>query len=111
MILQQSLLAQAQLPVHASESATYTASSGDVLITQIILCNTGSTTVTVRISLTNAGASSTAAVNRIFHELSITGQETMMLNPDLFMPSGYKLWGSASTGSVVNMVITGIIES
>lgn len=110
MILQQSLLTQAQLPVHASESATFTASA-DTLITQIILCNTGASTLTVRISLTNSGASSTAAVNRIFHELSLTAQETIMLNPDLFVPSGYKLWASASTGSTVNIVITGVVES
>jgi hypothetical protein len=110
MELVQSLLTQAQLPVHASESATITASA-DTLVTQIILCNTSSSTVTVRISLTNSGASSTAAANRIFHELSMTAQETIMLTPDLFVPSGYKVWASASTGNVVNAVFTGIVES
>jgi hypothetical protein len=110
MQLAQSLLTQAQLPIHASESATVTASA-DTLVTQIILCNTSASTVTVRISLTNSGASSTSAANRIFHELSMTAQETIMLMPDLFVPSGYKVWASASTGSVVNAVFTGVVSS
>ena len=111
MQLVQSQLVMAQLPIHASESAVYTASSGDVLVTQIILCNTSASTVTVRISLTDSGSSSTTSANRIFHELSMTAQETIMLMPDLFVPSGYKIWASASTGNVVNAVLTGIIES
>lgn len=110
MDLVQSQLVMAQLPIHASESATFTATA-DTLVTQIILCNTGSVTATVRISLTNAGASSTTAANRIFHELSMTGQETIMLTPDLFVPSGYKIWASANVGATVNAVLTGIVES
>ena len=110
MDLVQSQLAMTQVPVHASEAASFTASA-DTLVTQIILCNTSSSTVTMRISLTNSGASSTTAASRIFHELSLTGQETIMLMPDLFVPSGYKIWTSASTGNVVNIVLTGIVES
>jgi len=109
--LAQTQLVQAQLPIHASEAATYTASGGTVLVTQIILCNTSASTVTVRISLTNDGASSTTAANRIFHELSMTAQETIMLMPDLLVPSGHKVWASASTGNVINAVLTGIIDS
>lgn len=99
-------------PVDATEEAIYTVpSSTTTIIKQIMLCNTHTSTVTVHVALTNSAASSTSASDRILNSFSISSNETTMIAMSLVMTAGEKLWASASSDDVVNIVVVGVEES
>lgn len=99
-------------PVDATEEVIYTVPSATTtIIKQIILCNTSGSAVTVNISVTNSGASSTTAANRIFNSFSVSSNETTLAAMSLVMEAGEKLWANASSDDVVNAIVVGIEES
>jgi hypothetical protein len=96
-------------PIDATEEVIYSVPTGETLIiTQIVLCNTHSAGVTVNLSITNSAATSTTAANRIFNSMSLASNETMMIASDMYLDTGDKLWASASSDDVVNILITGV---
>ena len=96
-------------PIDATEESIHQVPTGETLIiTQLILCNTHSAGVTVNLSITNSAATSTTAANRIFNSMSLDANETMMIASDIFLQAGDKLWASASSDDVVNILITGV---
>lgn len=99
-------------PVDATEEVVYTVpASTTAIIKQIMLCNTHSSAVTVHVSLTGSAASSTTAANRILNSFSVATNETTMVAMSLVMTAGEKLWASASSDDVVNIVVVGIEET
>lgn len=99
-------------PVDLTEEVIYTVpSSTTTIIKQIMLCNTHSAAVTVHVALTNSAASSTTAENRILSSFSVSSNETTLVATSLVMTAGEKLWASASSDDVVNIVVVGIEES
>ena len=96
-------------PIDQTEEVIYSVPTGETLIiTQMVLCNTHSVAVTVNLSLTNSSATSTTSANRIFNSMSLASNETMMIASDMYLDSGEKLWASASSDDVVNILITGV---
>jgi len=96
-------------PIDATEEVIYQVpSGGTTVVSQLVLCNTHSSAVTVNISVTSSAASSTTAANRIFSSMSAAGNETMMIMADIYLFSGEKLWASASADDVVNILISGV---
>ena len=80
-------------------------------ITQIFLCNTHSSAVTVDIAITDSAASSSAVSDRIFSAMSIGANETMMVMTNMPLTSQGKIWADASVGSVVNLFVSGVLTS
>jgi hypothetical protein len=96
-------------PIDLTEEVIYEVpEDGTTLVTQMILCNTHTSAVTVNLSVTNSAASSTTTANRIFHSMSIDPGETMMIMADIYLYDGEKLWASASSDDVVNILISGV---
>lgn len=96
-------------PVDLTEESVHQVPTGETLIiTQIILCNTHSSGVTVNLAITGSSATSTTAANRIFSSMALAANETMMIASDIFLQAGDKLWASASADDVVNLLITGV---
>ena len=99
-------------PVDLTEEVIYTVpSSTTTIIKQIMLCNTHSAAVTIHVALTGSAASSTTAANRILNSFSVATNETTMIAMSLVMTAGEKLWASASSDDVVNIVVVGIEET
>jgi hypothetical protein len=96
-------------PIDATEEFIYQVpSGGTTVISQMVLCNTHSAAVTVNLSVTASGATSTTSTNRIFNAMSVAANETMMIMADIYLQSGEKLWASASSDDVVNILISGV---
>jgi hypothetical protein len=96
-------------PIDATEEVLYQVGTGETLvITQLVLCNTHSSSVTVHFSITGSADTSTTSSNRIFNSMALAANETMMIASDIFVPAGDKLWASASSDDVVNILITGV---
>lgn len=96
-------------PIDATEEVIYQVPENSTsIVTQLVICNTHSSAVTINISVTPSAASSTTAANRIFSSMSIAGNETMMIMADIYLFSGEKLWASASADDVVNILISGV---
>jgi hypothetical protein len=99
-------------PVDLTEEVIYTVPSATTtIIKQIMLCNTHNAAVTIHLSVTGSGASSTTAADRILHSFSIASNETTMIAMSFVMEAGEKLWASASSDDVVNIAVAGIEES
>ena len=98
-------------PVDATEEVIYTVPASTVtIIKQIMLCNTHASAVTVNVALTNSAASSTTVANRVLSSFNISSNETTMIAMSLVMTAGEKLWASASTDDVVNILVVGLEE-
>jgi hypothetical protein len=96
-------------PIDATEEVIYqVATGGTSIISQMVLCNTHSAAVTVNLSVTGSSSTSTTSANRIFNAMSIAANETMMIMADIYLFAGEKLWASASSDDVVNILISGI---
>lgn len=80
-------------------------------ITQICLCNTHTSAVTVNVAITGSAASSSVASDRIFSAMSLDPNETMMVMTNMPLTNQDKIWANASTGSVVNLFISGVTTS
>jgi hypothetical protein len=99
-------------PIDATDEVVYTVpSSTDVLITQVMLCNTSASTVTVSLALTDSAATTSAATDRFFSEFSISANETVMVMTSLPISNGEKIWASASDDDVVNLIISGVVTT
>lgn len=99
-------------PVDLTEEVIYTVPAATTtIVKQIMLCNTHSGAVTVHVALTNSVASNTTAANRILSSFSVASNETTLVAMSLVMNAGEKLWASASSDDVVNIVVVGVEES
>jgi hypothetical protein len=102
----------AQTPIDLTEEVVYQVPNGGAAsIGQLIFCNTSSSNVTINIAITAGSATSTVASNRIFSQMSLTGNETMMISAEIILLSEEKVWASASVDDVVNLFISGIEQS
>jgi hypothetical protein len=102
----------AQTPIDATEEVVYQVPTGGAAsIGQLIFCNTSSSNVTINIAITAGSATSTVASNRIFSQMAITGNETMMISAEIILLSDEKIWASASADDVVNLFISGIEQT
>jgi hypothetical protein len=99
----------AKTPVDLTEEVVYQVPSGGVAsINQFVLCNTSSSNVTINLAITAGAATSTATSDRIFSEMALAGNETMMISADIILLSGEKVWASASVDDVINLFMSGI---
>lgn len=95
--------------VSSTDSTVYQVASGNsVMVSQLIFCNTHSGAVTVSISHTGSGASSTTAADRLFHNFSIAAGETVMIEANLAFYENEKIWAVSSVNNVVNLFINGM---
>lgn len=99
----------AKTPIDLTEEVVYQVPSGGVAsINQFVLCNTSSSSVTLNIAITDSSASSTATSDRIFSEMALSANETMMISADIILLSGEKVWANASADDVINLFMSGI---
>jgi hypothetical protein len=99
----------ATTPIPSTESVAYQVPAGFTAnMTQIMLCNTNTGTVTVNIALTGSAATSSASTDRLFSAFSLVSNETVMVSTNIPLSAGDKIWTSASVNNVVNFVISGI---
>jgi hypothetical protein len=99
-------------PIDSTEEVVYQVpSGGGATATQLIFCNTSSSNVTINVAITSSSATSTTASDRIFSQMSLTGNETMMISSDIILLSGEKVWASASADDVVNFFMSGIEDT
>lgn len=104
-----SLKKLAQTPIDATEEVVYQVpASTDTVVTQLMLCNTSASSVTITISATASGATSTGAADRIFNSYSVSGNETVMIMTSLPLANREKIWAFASSDDVVNLVLSGV---
>ena len=98
----------ATTPIPSTESIAYQVPTGFTSnMTQIMLCNTHTGTVTVNIALTGSAATSSASTDRLFSAFSLVSNETVMVSTNIPLYAGDKIWTSASVNNVVNFVISG----
>jgi hypothetical protein len=98
----------ATTPIPSIESVAYQVPTGFTSnMTQIMLCNTHTGTVTVNIALTGSAATSSASTDRLFSAFSLVSNETVMVSTNIPLDAGDKIWTSASVNNVVNFVISG----
>lgn len=104
-----SLVRLAKTPVDLTEEFVYQVPSGNTTsITQIVLCNTSASAVTVNIAITGSAATSTVPSDRVFSAMSLSPNETMMAMANILLLAGEKLWASASVDDVVNLIASGV---
>jgi hypothetical protein len=102
----------AKTPIDLTEEVVYQVpSGGGATATQLIFCNTSSSNVTINVAITAGSATSATASDRIFSQMLITGNETMMISSDIILLSGEKVWASASADDVVNFFMSGIEDT
>lgn len=107
-----SLARLAQTPIDATEEVVYQVPADtDTLVTQLMLCNTSASSVTVHVSVTASGASSTTSADRIFNAFSVAANETVMVMTSLPLSSQEKIWAHASSDDVVNLILSGVVTS
>jgi len=97
-----------------------TAQATTTIIKQIVVCNTGASTITLNLSLVPFGGSASAA-NRLFSSLSVAANETVFLDVSQVMTSGDFISAYSSAANVVvtisgvenagGMVISGLADS
>lgn len=80
--------------------------STTAIIKQIILCNTNSSSGTVKVAV---GTTATAA-NRILSDLTVAANETVSFNCSLVMAAGEKLFFAASATSIT-ITVNGVEET
>jgi hypothetical protein len=77
-----------------------------LMVTNITICNTSSSRVTIR--LHHVGAGETANVgNALFYDLEMQGNTTISDDAIRFLMNGEKVFAQASTASVVSFLIYG----
>lgn len=104
------LIRLAKTPVPSTEAVAYQVPTGyTVSVTQIVLCNTSASAVTVNVAITASASSSTVASDRIFSAMSVAAGETMMAMANIILLEGEKLWANASANNVVNLVASGVL--
>jgi hypothetical protein len=96
-------------PIDLTEEVVYQVPSDTTaLLTQIMMCNTSGGVVTVNIAVTASASSSSETTDRIFSNFSLAANETVMIMTSLPMANQEKLWASANTDDVVNLIISGV---
>lgn len=99
-------------PIASTEEVVYQVPSGGAASgTQFIFCNTSSSAVTLNVAITDSSATSSAASDRIFSEMSLAANETMMISADIILLDGEKVWANASVNDVVNLFMSGIEQT
>ena len=102
----------AKTPIDLTEEVVYQVPTGGAAtVTQIILCNTSASSVTVNIAITAGTETSTIASDRIFSEMSLAANETMMISSDIMLLDGEKVWASASVDDVVDLFLSGVEQT
>jgi hypothetical protein len=91
-----------------STAASIYTSSGTSAITTIHLCNTTGSTVTANVYIVTSGGIAGAG-NAIYTNLSITGQNTYIINAEKFILSnGDSIRANCSAGSSVTATVSSI---
>lgn len=106
--------ATTETSVYASPTATTT------LVRQIVVCNTNATTITTSLSIVPYGGTA-GTTNRIFKDLSVPANETIILNVSQVLEAGDFLSVNSSSANVTftvsgiqsagGMVISGLADS
>lgn len=87
----------------STTSLTTVASGHQYSLKQVILCNTDTSQVTVSLAI---GTAATAA-NRFISALVLDGSSVTVLDTAIILEATETIQGLASTGSVVNVILTG----
>lgn len=96
----------------STEAVIHQVGSGiKVNLTQIILCNTHSSSVTVDIAVTSSASTSTVVGDRIFSSLTIEAGQTSILMTNFILNAEEKIWADASVNNVVNILAYGYTYS
>jgi len=109
-ITQKRLAGPARLSVTADTVIYTTPSSTTTILKQITICNTDSTVRTAKLSLLPTGES-IGGQHTIISDISLAAGETVTLATSYVMVAGDIISGSASTATVVNIMLNGIEES
>ncbi len=99
-------------PIPLAETVVHQVDSGITAnLTQIILCNTHSSSVTVDIAVTSSAATSSSTGDRIFSSLMLESGQTQILMTNFILNASEKIWADASVNNVVNLIAYGYTYS
>ncbi len=97
--------------IPATDTNLYTVPNNvSAKLTEIILFNSSGGAVTVNLSIVPSGSVLDPTKNKIYGE-SITGGAKVILTLGTALPNGCSIHASASSGSVVAIFVTGILQS
>ena len=90
-----------------SSSTLYTVpSSTDVKVTEILLCNTTSTSATVTLSAVASGGTA-GTTNRLLAALAVAGNETVVIESATYLTTGGFLAALQGTSGAIAVTISG----
>lgn len=99
-------------PIPSTEAAVYQVpSASKAIMTQMMLCNTHTSPVTVNIALTDSTATSSSSTDRIFSAFSLSSNETLMIVTNTPLFAGDKIWANSSVDDVVNLSLLGTVTA